>query len=319
MQNPRAGLLVTKQIACAIAAEPGTIMTKLFMMATATALASLATPLMAQTNTTQTAQPTSRDRIGAILGQLLGGQGGGNATIEADWTAGRTPLATQRTQFDTRVDSDVRSGGITQAVGSRLKTDYADLVALEARYGADRRFTTAEKTELSDRYGALTQILATGAANGGNVTTAAVADGRNAFNSRVDAQVGARRLTRTVGTTLKNDYTALIQVETGYLRDGTISVAERNDLDNRLDALDQRVGDTQYSATIQTPRMRLAAIGTALPSSGLSASAQAQLLVEHGDLARLEGAYSRVTPNAEEQAYLEQRLSNLETRARVRR
>jgi len=296
-------------------------MTKLFLLVSATALASPTAPVMAQTTAAPATQatPTSRDRIGAILGHLLGGQTGGGATIEADWAAGRTPLATQRTQFDTRVDTDVRSGALTQATGTRLKTDYADLVALEARYGADRRFTTAEKTALSDRYGELTQILATGAANSGAAATVAVADGRTAFNSRVDAQVTARRLTRTVGTGLKNDYAALVQVETGYLRDGTISATEQNDLDSRLDALDQRVGDTQYAATIQTPRTRLAAIGTALPSSGLSVSAQAQLLVEHGDLARLDAVYARVAPTAEEQAYLEQRLVNLETRARVRR
>ena len=292
-------------------------MTKIFVLASATALASMTSPLMAQTTAAPTSQPTSRDRIGAILGQLLGGQTGGAATIEADWAAGRTPLATQRTQFNTKVDSDVRSGALTREAGATLKTDYADLVALEARYGADRRFTTAEQTALSDRYGELTQILATGGASGAAAAT--VGSGSNAFNSRVDAQVAARRLTRTVGTGLKNDYAALVQVESGYLRDGTISATERNDLDNRLDALDQRVGDTQYSATVQTPRTRLAAIGTALPTSGLSSSAQAQLLVEHGDLARLDAAYARVAATAEEQAYLEQRLVNLETRSRVRR
>ena len=295
-------------------------MTKFFLLVSATALASAAVPLAAQNTTpAPAAQPSSRDRIGAILGQLLGGRAEGTATIEAEWAAGRMPLATQRTQFDTRVDTDVRSGALNQAVGQRLKTDYADLVALEARYGADRRFTTTEQTSLSDRYGELTQVLATGGANAGSSTTAAVAGGLSAFNSRVDGQVTARRLTRTVGTRLKADYAALVQVETGYLRDGSLSATEQNDLDSRLDALDQRVGDVQYAQPAQTPRTRLAAIGSALPSSGLSSAAQAQLLVEHGDLVRLEAAYGRVSPTAEEQAYLEQRLSNLETRARVRR
>jgi len=295
-------------------------MTKLFILASATALASIAAPVMAQTTTTNsTAQPSSRDRIGAILGQLFGVRGEQSATLEAEWTAGRMPLATQRAQFDTRVDTEIRGRTLTQPIGDRLKADYANLVALEARYGADRRFTTTEQTELADRYGELTQIIATGGVTTGAIATAAVADGRSAFNSRVDAQVTARRLTRTVGTRLKNDYAALLQVETGYLRDGTISATERDDLDSRLDALDQRVGDNQYATTVQTSRTRLAAIGAALPSSGLSASAQAQLLVEHGDLARLETAYGRITATADEQAYLEQRLLNLETRARVRR
>lgn len=296
------------------------LITKIIILAAATALASTAAPVMAQTtNTTTTTQTTSRDRIGAILGQLLGSRAEESATIEAEWAAGRAPLTAQRAQFDTRVDNDVRTGALSQSIGTRLKTDYADLVALEARYGADRRYTTTEQTALADRYDELTQILATGGANVGAIATADVADGSLAFNSRVDGRVTARRLSRTVGTRLKNDYAALVQVESGYLRDGVISAAERDDLDNRLDALDQRVGDSQYAAAIQTPRMRLAAIGTALPLSGLSASAQAQLLVEQGDLARLEAAYARSAATVEEQAYLDQRLTNLETRARVRR
>ena len=295
------------------------MMTKIFILAAATALATTAAPVMAQSSTeTTTAQPSSRERIGSLLGALFGGRTGESTTVEAEWAAGRMPLATQRTQFDTRVDTDVRSGALTQAVATRLKADYAELVALEARYGADRRFTTAERTELADGYGALTQVLATGGA--GTVTAAAaVADGRAAFNTRVDSQVTARRLTRTAGTRLKNDYAALVTVETGYLRDGTISAAERDDLDARLDALDQRVGDIQYAVTPQTPRARLTAIGTALPSSGLSSAARAQLLVEHGDLVRLEAAYARISPTADEQAYLERRLVDLETRARIRR
>jgi len=295
-------------------------MTKMFIFASSIVFASVATPLIAQTaDNSANSQPSSRDRIGAILGQLLGGHAAGNQPIEAEWAAGRMPLAAQRAQFDTRVDTDIRSGAIPQAVGARLKTDYASLVADEARYGADRRFTTSEQTALADRYGELTQILATGGVDAGARATAAVAEGRSAFESRVDGQVAARRITRTAGTRLKNDYAALVRVESGYLGDGTISAAERDDLDGRLDGLDQRVGDNQYVAAVQTPRTRLAAIGTALSSSGLSPSAQTQLLVEHGDLTRLEVAYSRIAATAEEQAYLEQRLLNLESRARVRR
>jgi hypothetical protein len=110
----------------------------------------------------------------------------------------------------------------------------------------------------------------------------------------------------------------VIAVETGYLRDGTLSQSEREDLDERLDALDQRVGDVAYTTPVTT-RSRLDAIARAVPISGLSAAARAQLLVEHGDLMRLEAAYARLTPTADERAYLERRLANLELRARVTR
>lgn len=278
----------------------------------------------AQTPYGQTQQQPSQqqERIGAILGALFGDRLGVSTSIDAQWAAGRTPLTTQRAQFDSRVEADVRSGALSQATGARLRADYEALVALETRYGADRRFTTQERAELNDRYGALTQVLAEGGyADGGTAGSAAVADGRREFDSRVDAAVSARRLSRTEGTRLKADYAALVTVEAGYLRDGSISSRERDDLDARLDALDARVGDVGYGggAAVQTPRVRLDAIARALPSSGLSSSAQAQLRVEHEDLMRLDAAYARFSASADDRAYLDRRIADLETRARVRR
>lgn len=287
----------------------------------ALALAGLALPAAAQT-TTNTTQESQRDRIGQILGTLFGGRLGASATLESQWTAGRKPLADQRAQFETRVDTDVRSGTLSQATGARLKSDYYNLVQLEARYGTDGRFTTQEQRELADGYGALTQALASGGTEyGSEPATTEVADGRVEFNRRVDAAVSARRLTRTAATSLKNDYAALVRIEAGYVRDGQISAAERSDLDARLDALDARVGDTGYGSgtAVQTPRQRLDAIAAALTRNGLGASAVAQLRVEHGDLSRLEAAYARLTVSAADRAYLDARLADLETRARLRR
>lgn len=285
------------------------------------ALALSAGAALAQTpyGSTQQQPSQQQERIGAILGALFGDRLGVSTSIDAQWAAGRTPLAAQRAQFESRIDADVRAGTLTSAAGQRVKADYEALVQLEAHYGADRRFTTQERTELNDRYGALTQVLAEGGyADAGG--SAAVADGRAEFDARVDAAVRARRLSRTEGSRLKADYQALVQAEAGYLRDGSISARERQDLDARLDALDARVGDVGYGggSTVLDPRARLDAIARALPSSGLSASAQAQLRVEHEDLRRLEAAYARLNASADDRAYLERRIADLETRARVR-
>jgi glutathione S-transferase len=291
-------------------------MRNVLTIAATAALALTAAPLAAQTTTQE---PTARDRIGSILGSLFGTQTQAETTLEAQWAVGQSPLGNQRAQFESRVDTDVRSGALTQAVGARLKTDYAALVQLEASYGADRRFTSQERTELADRYGALTQVLASGGAYAGvgGSTTADVAGGRTAFNQRVDAAVTARRISRAEATRIKNDYAALVQTEAGYLRDGQISQAERSDIDARLDALDGRIGDTAYA--VQTPKARLDAIAAALPRSGLTATVQNQIRVEHGDLARLDAAYARVTVSAEERAYLDRRLGELEARVNLRR
>jgi hypothetical protein len=241
--------------------------------------------------------------------------------LQSQWAAGRTPLSNQRTQFNTRIDNDVRSGGLDQRTASRLKTDYAELVQLELSYGADRRFTTQERNDLSDRYNALTQVLANQTyGEDDNLQSPSVAEGQPEFIARVDASIAARRLSRVAGNRLKADYRLLAQTEANYLRDGVLDERERDDLDARLDALDARVGDTDYTGNNNTltPRARLSAIANAISSGNLSATAQAQLRVEHGDLSYLEAAYARLTMTADDRRYLESRLSDLERRLQIR-
>ena len=292
-------------------------MKKHIVYAAAAAMGLVAGQAAAQSTTSQ---QSSQDAIGAIFGALFGDQVGVTSSLESQWAAGRTPLSNQRAQFESRVDGEVSAGNLNQATGVRLKSDYYELVELETRYGADRRFTSRERSELADRYGELTQVLADrGYADNATTTTATeVADGRTAFDTRVDTAVSQRRISRAQGRRLKSDYGTLVQVEDAYMRDGVLSGTERADLDARLDALDVRLGDTGYAAAPLTPRARLDAIGRALPSSGLSSAARTQLQVEYEDLSRLESAYSRLSVSADEQAYLERRLTELEGRARVR-
>ena len=300
-------------------------MKKFSLLVAAAAMAVPAGPVMAQISTSQ----SGRDRLGDLLGTIFGRGVGANTSIDAQWSAGRTPLTNQRSQFENRVDAEVRAGNLNQNTGQRLKSDYYALAQLEGSYGADGRFTSQERAELTNRYNALNQVLASGgyADNGyqydgnsnGGYATSEVANGRAEFERRVDTSVAARRITRTQGTRLKSDYAATVQIETGYLRDGVLSATERDDLDARLDALDARIGDVGNGTTALTPRARLTAISSALPYSGLSTALQTQLRVEVEDVSRLEAAYSRLTISADERAYLERRLNDLEARARVRR
>src|SRR6187399_3015710 len=158
-------------------------MKKILALTGAAALAVTAGTAFAQTTTT-----TQRNPVADIFGALFGDRLGVTTSIESQWAAGQTPLANQRAQFESRVDSEVSTGALSQATGTRLKSDYYELVQLEARYGADHRFTTTERTTLADRYGDLTQVLADRTyADAGSTTTADVAAGQAAFDSRVDA------------------------------------------------------------------------------------------------------------------------------------
>jgi hypothetical protein len=300
--------------------------TKLLYAAAAGALVLAAAPLAsAQTPYSSTQQqPTSQqDAFGAILGALFGDRLGVSTSLESEWSRGRRPLANQSTQFEARLDTDVRSGRLSSGEANRLRDDYDDLVQLEARYTADGRVTTQERADLIARYREFSQRVEAGGSDysGGRPS---VADGRVEFEARVDAAVRNRRLTRTEGTRLKADYQALIRVETGYLRDGRLTAQERDDLDSRLDALDARVGDFPSGGNgggYQDNRTRLANIERALSSngSGLGRPEIADIRVEVGDLTRLEAAYSRTQPSSDDRAYLERRIGELEVRARIRR
>ena len=181
-----------------------------------------------------------------------------------------------------------------------MRADYTALVDLENRYAADG-ISAQERADLNARYTALTQTLDSGAVGYGETDT--VAEGRAAFDARVDAAVTARRLTRTEATRLKTDYQALIQVESRYKADGAISAAERADLDARLDALDLRVGDGpagQNGSAALPARTRLANLETSLAAAeragAVTRADAADIRVELGDLTRLEAvSYTHLT------------------------
>ncbi len=301
--------------------------TKLLYAAAAGALVLASAPLAsAQTpyGSTQQQPSSQQDAVGAILGALFGDRLGVSSSLETEWGRGRRPLSNQSSQFQTRLDTDVRSGRLSSSEARRLRDEYDDLVQLEARYTADGRVTTQERADLVAQYREFSQRVEAGGSDYSS-GRASVADGRTDFEARVDTAVRNRRLTRTEGTRLKTDYQDLIRVESGYLRDGRLTAQERDDLDSRLDALDARLGDAPSGGNngggYQDNRTRLSNIERALSSNsgGLSRTEIADIRVEAGDLSRLEAAYGRTQPSSDDRSYLERRIGELEVRARVRR
>ena len=284
-----------------------------------TGAAALALAITAGAASAQT-PATNQDRLGAVVGALFGDRLGLSAMDQA-WLRGGRPLRDGQSQFTGRIDAGVRAGSVSASAATKLRADYTALVDLENRYAADG-ISTQERADLNARYTALTQTLDSGAAGYGETST--VAEGRAAFDARVDAAVTARRLTRTEATRLKTDYQALIQVETRYNADGSINATERADLDARLDALDVRVGDGpsgQTGSTAPLPaRTRLANLETSVTSAeragAVTRADAADIRVELGDLTRLEAAYSRTSPSSDDTAYLTRRIGELETRVR---
>ena len=264
-------------------------------------------------------QSTGQSVFGQILQNLFGGQTTG--TVDGEWSRGRRALGAQQATFNTRLEAQVRSGALQSWSADRIRSDYDALVRLEADYGRDGRFTTQERQDLTARYDALTTALEQGGYGDDLGGYQSVAAGRAAFERRIDAAVNARRLNRTDATRLRADHAALIRMESEYQRGG-LTARERQDIGARLDALDVRIGDGGYGGGNgtwqQSPRDRLAAIERALPSLNRDALAD-RVRVQLEDLTRLEAAYARVIASADDRAYLERRIGELEVEARVRR
>lgn len=262
-------------------------------------------------------QPSGQEVFGQILQNLFSGQTSG--TVDGEWSRGRRPLGSQQATFNTRLDGQVRSGTLQSYSADRIRADYDALVQLEARYGQDGRFSTQERQELTSRYQALTSALEDGGYGEDLGGYQSAADGRADFEARLDAAVRARTLTRTEATRLRADYAAIVSAEANFQRDG-LTVREREDIEARLDAIDARLPGGQYGSGggwQQTPRDRLTAIERAL--SSLPRGQQQAIRLQFDDLSRLEAAYSRFQPTADDRAYLERRIGELEVEARVRR
>lgn len=209
----------------------------------AAGVASAQTPYSAAPYSQTPQEPSQGGRVlEAILGTLFGQ---GQTSLDTEWSRGRRPLYNQRAAFETRLDAGVRDGSLSYSQATRLRADYADLVALETRYAADGRFTTAERTELTDRYRDLTRRLDSedyDDDDGDYGRWDRLADQAVAFDARVAAALRARDITRTEATRLRSDFQALVRLEAQYERDG-LSDRERQDLETRYADLNRRVGD----------------------------------------------------------------------------
>ncbi|MCS6622946.1 hypothetical protein N0B44_08500 [Roseibacterium beibuensis] len=195
----------------------------------------------------QTQPQAPGDVFGALLGALFGVQTADqDQALDNEWGRGRRPLYQRRADLDARIDAGVRDGSISRYEADRLRDDYDALVQLETRYAADGRMTTAERRDLRDRYRTLSQRVGDERRDDDTgYGWRPLADQRAAFFARVDVGVRDRSLTRSEGSRLRDDFDALVRLESDYRRDG-LSAREQQDLTTRLADLDRRIGDVAY-------------------------------------------------------------------------
>ena len=80
------------------------------VLSTAATVVEAQTPYGATSSQSQSQTNSQQDTFGAILGALFGANG---SSLDAEWIRGRRPLNTGRTQFETRVNTNVRSGALS--------------------------------------------------------------------------------------------------------------------------------------------------------------------------------------------------------------
>ena len=270
------------------------------------------------------AQPNSgQDVLGTIIGALFGN--GSGQSLDEEWRRGRRPLSTGQAQFQTRLDTAERDRTLSSRDAADFRADYDALVRLETGYYSDRSFSSRERSDLDARYSDLARRYEAAGTNGTyEADWRPLTDGRVAFDSRVDASLRDRNISRTESTRLKADYATLVRLETTYLRDG-FTAREQADLQGQLDVLNARVGDDHdgnYGGAVDN-RIRMTRIEAAIVggerSGMINRNEGERLRTELGDLTRLDAAYAPGGMTADERSYLSRRFGELETRASTTR
>jgi len=142
------------------------------------------------------------------------------------------------------------------------------------------------------------------------------------LDARIDAGVRDGSISRYEADRLRDDYDALVQLETRYAADGRMTTTERRELRDRYRALSQRVGDerqdddTSYGwQPLADQRAAFSArVDVAVRDRRLTRTEGTRLRADFDALVRLESDYRRDGLSAREQQDLATRLADLDRR-----
>ena len=143
------------------------------------------------------------------------------------------------------------------------------------------------------------------------------------LDARINAGVRDGSISRYEADRLRDDYDALVRLETRYAADGRMTTTERRDLRDRYRALSQRVGDERrdddmgYGVWRPLSEQRVAFFGRvdlAERDRRLSRLEGDRLRADFDALVRLESDYRRDGLSAREQQDLTERLADLDRR-----
>lgn len=160
----------------------------------------------------------------------------------SDYQSGRTTVADGRADFEARVDAAVRNRRLTRTEGTRLKTDYQDLIRVESGYLRDGRLTSQERDDLDTRLDALDARIGDGPSGGNN--GGGYQDNRTRLSNIERALSGS-------SSGLSRAEIADIRVEAGDLARLEAAYARTQPSSDDRSYLERRIGELEVRARVR--------------------------------------------------------------------
>lgn len=148
------------------------------------------------------------------------------------------PIIERQAVMNDRIDAGLASGEITLVQASAMRTDLAELVALEARYRYGG-LSSREKLDLDRQYAAIHDGVRIARTEGAEVAWIGI-NRKVELDARIDAGVRSGQLTSDEADALREDFAAIVNAEANFRVDG-LSPSERADLSRRYADLSDRI------------------------------------------------------------------------------
>jgi hypothetical protein len=152
--------------------------------------------------------------------------------VAQDWRS----INSRQAMLDQRIDVGVRNGSLTRNEAVRLRAEFRDIAALEARY-RNNGLSFSERADLDRRFDRLSAQIRYERNDRQDRGDWQPINARQAqINARINAGLRDRSLSDREADRLRYEFRVIADRERDYRRGG-LTAAERRDLDRRFDRL----------------------------------------------------------------------------------
>ncbi|HEX8233024.1 MAG TPA: hypothetical protein VF559_06750 [Caulobacteraceae bacterium] len=153
------------------------------------------------------------------------------------------PINQRQAMLEQRINQGIRAGTLTPTEAVILRGEFRGIANLEARYRATNGLSAGERADLDRRLNGLQMRIAINKTDIDYVRNWRTINQRQAtFVTRIQTGVRNGALTQAEANQLRAEFNGLAAMEATYRRSGGgLTLAERRDLDRRMDALSRRI------------------------------------------------------------------------------